>query len=236
MTLGRHGQLTKSISVMCAIALQFNAFADWRADWKSFAEETKRSASTAWCETKSSLDSAGKWVSRQCDEVAAGWDGFVENTKQTASAAYEKSINGLNDAKQWASEHGEEIVAAVAVVAVVVAACNGKDASSYQPSSSPKYLYVTSHSQEGPYKPFSAKQKAEILQQNRTRNGGVLRSDYSGKILEEPRRYTKGCAPNPNEAQIDHITPRSLGGWNSAENAQVLSREENLKKSDNLKW
>lgn len=235
MTSGRHNRFSKTIGVMCAIALQFNAFADWRAEWKSFAEETKRSASTAWRETKSSLDAAGKWISSQCGEVAAGWDGFVENTKQTASAAYEKSMNGLNDAKQWVFEHGEEIVAAVAVVAVVAAACSGNDAPSYQPSSS-KYSYVTSHSQEGPYKPFSATQKAEILRQNRARNGGVLRSDYSGKILEEPHRYTKGCAPNPNEAQIDHIAPRSLGGWNSAENAQVLSREENLKKSDNPEW
>lgn len=91
MTLGRHSRLTKSISMMCAIALQFNAFADWRADWKGFSEETKRSASTAWYETKSSLDAAGKCVSRQCGEVAAGWDGFVENTKESGLFVFDGS-------------------------------------------------------------------------------------------------------------------------------------------------
>ena len=38
--------------------------------------------------------------------------------------------------------------------------------------------------------------------------------------------------PDPNEWQIDHITPKSKGGSNSYSNAQVLSRYENRMKSD----
>ena len=35
-----------------------------------------------------------------------------------------------------------------------------------------------------------------------------------------------------NQAEVDHINPRSVGGSNNTSNAQVLSKEENLKKSN----
>lgn len=35
-----------------------------------------------------------------------------------------------------------------------------------------------------------------------------------------------------NQAEIDHIEPRSKGGDNSSPNAQVLSKEENVKKGN----
>ncbi|MBQ3772388.1 MAG: HNH endonuclease [Bacteroidaceae bacterium] len=37
-----------------------------------------------------------------------------------------------------------------------------------------------------------------------------------------------------NQAEIDHIHPRSKGGSNDSSNAQVLSKEENLRKSDRM--
>ena len=70
------------------------------------------------------------------------------------------------------------------------------------------------------------------LDENRNRNGGVLKSDLSGKRLDNPTRSRKGVKANMNQAEIDHIQPRSKGGTNSSSNAQVLSKEENLKKGN----
>ena len=83
----------------------------------------------------------------------------------------------------------------------------------------------------GPGKDFTATQKAQIIQQNKKTNGGVVRSDLSGIVLTQPLKSMKGVTPSPLEWQIDHIVPKSAGGTNSFANAQVLSRYENR-----LKW
>lgn len=36
-----------------------------------------------------------------------------------------------------------------------------------------------------------------------------------------------------NQAEVDHIIPKAKGGTNSYNNAQVLTKEENLKKGKN---
>ena len=84
----------------------------------------------------------------------------------------------------------------------------------------------------GSGKRFTLAQKKKIIQQNMERNGGVIKSDMSGEILVPAKKSQKGVTPNPLEVQIDHIEPRSKGGTNSYSNAQVLSRYENIKKSD----
>ena len=63
-------------------------------------------------------------------------------------------------------------------------------------------------------------------------NGGVLRSDQSGAVLDLPTQSKKGQKANMNQAEIDHIDPRSKGGNNASSNAQVLSKKENIAKGN----
>jgi len=82
-------------------------------------------------------------------------------------------------------------------------------------------------------KNFTKAQKREILKANRERNGGVLKSDKSGKELVPAKKSEKGVTPPENEVQVDHRVPKSKGGSNDSSNADVLSRKENRDKSDN---
>ena len=89
----------------------------------------------------------------------AGWwdDAWTSVCATTKEAARET--------KEWVSTHEEEIVATVAIVAAVVVACNGgsSDEISTPTHSSDRYTYTTSHSSEGPYKPFTQAQKNDSL-------------------------------------------------------------------------
>ena len=84
----------------------------------------------------------------------------------------------------------------------------------------------------GEGKKFTSSQKKNIIKQNMEKNGGVIKSDLSGKILVPATKSQKGVTPDPLEVHIDHIFARSKGGTNSYSNAQVLSRIENILKSD----
>jgi hypothetical protein len=86
----------------------------------------------------------------------------------------------------------------------------------------------------GSAKKYTRAQKQKILAENISQNGGSLRSDISGELLVPPKKYQAGQTPPSNEAQIDHYFPRSEGGPNSFGNAQVLSRLENLAKSNSI--
>ncbi len=95
-----------------------------------------------------------------------------------------------------------------------------------------KYSHLLDHKSVGPGKPFTRTQKRNILAENMKRNGGVIRSDKSGEILDMPKQSRKGEKANMNQAEIDHIKAKSKGGANSYKNAQVLSKTENLDKLD----
>lgn len=86
----------------------------------------------------------------------------------------------------------------------------------------------------GPFKQFTSDQKARIIAENRQRNDGALRSDKGGGELVLASRRSRGVPVDPNEVNIDHIFPRSKGGFNSFANAQVLSFSQNLYKLDRV--
>ena len=56
--------------------------------------------------------------------------------------------------------------------------------------------------------------------------------DGDGRVLNMPHKSVKGKKADMNQAEVDHIVPKSKGGTNANGNLQILSKEENLKKSN----
>lgn len=94
------------------------------------------------------------------------------------------------------------------------------------------YGHLKDSSKVGKGKDYTQTSKQKIYAENRNRNGGVLRDDNTGEFLVPGKQHTRGVKPPKNEAQIDHTTPKSRGGSNSFSNAQVLSRQNNIQKSN----
>ncbi len=89
----------------------------------------------------------------------------------------------------------------------------------------------------GPGKNFTQAQKAKILEANRKANGGYLRSDKDGTILDAPVQSKSGVPANMNQAEVDHVVAKKsvtgVQGSNSFSNVQVLSKSQNIQKSNN---
>lgn len=100
------------------------------------------------------------------------------------------------------------------------------------PSARTPYEHLPEPRMTGPGLPTTRAQRARILDANRARNSGAVRSDQSGIELVPPRASRRGTVHAPNEAHVDHIDPRSNGGSNGNVNLQVLGREENLRKGN----
>ena len=95
------------------------------------------------------------------------------------------------------------------------------------------YSHLQDHPSVGAGKPFTRSQRAKMLKENQKANQGVIKDDRTGEELVQAEKHQKGVAPPANEAHVDHVIPRSKGGSNSFKNAEVRSRENNLKKSNN---
>ncbi len=80
----------------------------------------------------------------------------------------------------------------------------------------------------------TAMQKERMQAANKLANDGKLLDDYSKEELVLPAKSKKGVTPPPNEAQVDHRIPASLGGDNSYENLRITSRKHNRSKSNRM--
>ncbi|MFP1132673.1 hypothetical protein [Asticcacaulis sp. W401b] len=78
---------------------------------------------------------------------------------------------------------------------------------------------------------FTLAQRKAALELNMKANGGVVKSDYSGKVLTKPKKSQRGVTPDPNEWQFDHKIAKAKGGTNESSNIAICSRAENRAKS-----
>lgn len=83
-------------------------------------------------------------------------------------------------------------------------------------------------------KDFTRSQAKTILGENKRLNGGQLRDDQTGELLVPPQQRKRGVPAPPNEAQVDHVYPKSKGGPNTYSNAEVRSRSNNLRMGNKL--
>jgi len=79
---------------------------------------------------------------------------------------------------------------------------------------------------------FTKSQKDKIKAENSKRNNRELTSDKSGQKLNPSKQNIKGQKADMNQAEVDHIVPKSKGGTNASSNAKVVSKTENLKKGN----
>ncbi len=52
--------------------------------------------------------------------------------------------------------------------------------------------------------------------------------------LNQPVQSKKGVKADMDQAEVDHIIPKSKSGTNSSSNAQILSKRQNIYKSDKV--
>ena len=63
-------------------------------------------------------------------------------------------------------------------------------------------------------------------------NGGVLRSDIDGTIMNPSQQSKKGVPADMKQVEGDHKDQRSKGGSNSNKNLQLINKKQNLDKRE----
>lgn len=83
-------------------------------------------------------------------------------------------------------------------------------------------------------KDFTKAGKEVVRDKNRLENNGTMVCSNPGcrKELVDPKQSQKGVTPSRNEAHVDHINPKSLGGSGTPNNGQVLCGPCNILKSN----
>jgi hypothetical protein len=78
------------------------------------------------------------------------------------------------------------------------------------------------------------RQVKEMKRLNREHNGGVLRDDVTGELMQDSAKSTRGLTSPQNEAQVDHVVPQSRDGTRSSSNLELRTRKNNCDKWDKL--
>ena len=88
----------------------------------------------------------------------------------------------------------------------------------------------------GPGKNFSPGTKQDAIEKNPAENGGQPTCTKCGTPTVPAGKGQKGVTTPGSETNVDHVIPKSRGGTNDPLNADVLCRDCNLKKGNNMPW
>jgi RHS repeat-associated protein len=88
----------------------------------------------------------------------------------------------------------------------------------------------------GPGKDFSPTTKKDAIEKNAAANDGQTTCTNCGESTVPAQKGQKGVSPPGNETNVDHKIPKSRGGTNDPSNADVLCRDCNLLKGNNMPW
>ncbi len=165
--------------------------------------------------------------------AVTSFGGDLVGAAKTNSTVRNQLIDGATDNRAIKDAVGDSLTDNKAVKnAIADSATDNKAVKNATENIKGPYSYLEDSASVAEGKSFTAAQKKKIIEENKNKNGGVIKSDLSGEVLVPATKNTKGVTPNPSEVNIDHIFPKSAGGTNSYSNAQVLSRAENIAKSN----